>query len=176
MDQRKRREINTFADAVREYIGLEGPPYDVAAAVEKLGGKLVELTDGDALLSEEASVRRRGEAFEIRVAKAPERRRRFSIAHELGHLFLHMGFKVDEAKWANSSGYDVMNRFGNTAEEYEAHEFAGAFLMPERDFRVIARRHLEDGQYDMDAIASHFRVSVHAALTRGRWLGLFAWS
>ncbi len=176
MDQQRRSEINRFADAVRVAIGLPGPPFDMEAAVSALGGTLESVTAFDALFEEEASVRRAGDSFEVRVAPAPDTRKRFSIAHELGHLFLHMGFKVDPQKWAASSEYDVMNRYGTSEEEYEAHEFAGAFLMPEREFREVAKQNQSGGDFDTEAIAAHFGVSVHAATTRGRWLGLFSWS
>ena len=60
-------------------------------------------------------------------------------------------------------------------EEYEAHEFAGAFLMPETEFREVAESFRRENKYQVISIADHFGVSVDAASTRGRWLRIFAW-
>ncbi len=176
MDYQRRSEINRFADAVRAYIGLSGPPFDMADAIHRLDGTLVELDEVEASRRGEASVCKVGDSFEVRVGPAAETRRRFSIAHELGHLFLHMGFRVDADKWNNCREFDEMNRQGTSDEEYEAHEFAGALLMPELAFKDVANRLRNDGVYETDKIAAHFGVSVHAATTRGRWLGLFSWT
>ncbi len=38
--------------------------------------------------------------FEIIVFEyQPPNRKSFTIAHELGHLFLHMGYIIDEERW-----------------------------------------------------------------------------
>src|SRR5688572_18978117 len=110
MDRRRRIEINRFADAVRDYVGLEGPPFDAAAAVAKLRGTLTQLPAAELPNAAEARVRKVGDGFEVIVGPAPAARLRFSIAHELGHLFLHMGYLVDSEKWSSCHEYVEMNR------------------------------------------------------------------
>ena len=60
------------------------------------------------------------------------RRRRFSVAHELGHLELHR----QHASLAICSSEDIDNwlSHANVSLEHEANEFAAALLMPERFF------------------------------------------
>lgn len=174
MDQQRRREIDGLADKVREALGLLSP-VNVEAAVAMLGGTLREIGSGAAA---EAYVEKQGDSFEIGIDldSAPNRRR-FSIAHELGHLFLHMGFMIDEDKWNSVTRYEesIKYRFGYSEEEYEAHEFAGAFLMPESEFRAIADGHKVGNKYRISGIADYFQVSEEAASNRGRWLQMFAW-
>jgi Zn-dependent peptidase ImmA (M78 family) len=75
-------------------------------------------------------------------------------------------------KWSDTQAYEVYNRFGASEEEFEANEFAAAFLMPEEDFKAAAKR----ANSVASEIALSFGVSADAALNRGRWLGIFPWS
>lgn len=173
MDGKRRHEIGELADSVRDALKLN-PPVDVDRAVDLLGGQLALIDPNEA----EAYVEKQGESFVIGISHAvAPTRRRFSIAHELGHLFLHMGYLRDVEKWANVGRYEesIKYRFGYSEEEYEAHEFAGAFLMPELEFREIAESFKRDNKYQVTRIADYFGVSVEAASIRGRWLQLFAW-
>jgi len=173
MTNSRRKQIDLLADTVRKACGLE-VPVDVEEAVNRLDGVLkIEFTD-----EYEAKIERTAKGFAISLAhKYSGPRRRFSVAHELGHLFLHMGYLVDEEKWSSVSDYtdSVYYRFGHTTEEYEAHEFAAAFLMPAEVFRHVARAHKMNAKYNVAPIAKHFEVSEEAAINRGRWLGIFAW-
>lgn len=174
MDQQRRNEIGVLADRVREALGLS-TPVNVEAAVEMLGGTLKDIGTGD---EPEAYVEKQANSFEIGIhPDVSPKRRRFSIAHELGHLFLHMGFIIDEEKWNSVTRYEesIKYRFGYSEEEYEAHEFAAAFLMPESEFRAIADAHRVENKYRISGIAEHFQVSEDAASNRGRWLKMFAW-
>lgn len=174
MNYRKRREIQELAGRVRNALALPGPRLDVERAVLTLGGKI---KPSDNWLVE-ACVRKSADTFVIEIAGDPkEERTRFSIAHELGHVFLHMGFLVDPVAWQKADDYrdSPMYRMGHSEEEYEANEFAASLLMPDSEFRATAARFYTPHGYAIDAIASTFGVSVPAARNRGRWLGLFSW-
>lgn len=89
----------------------------------------------------------------------------FTIAHELGHYFLHYIYrksKGDEIKGL------LANRYGSGRVEWEANWFAAAFLMPQSQFRDRFQ-HLNG---DIDSIASEFNVSREAARVRANVLGL----
>jgi len=178
LSKNRRREISDLADAVRRVAGEGDTVLDVDRIVEVLGGRIVEVGAPDAhQMIGDASIQKVGDKFEIRVTEVSAARRRFNIAHELGHLFLHMGFLVDDVRWAACSDFDVMNRDGaSTSEEYEANEFAGALLMPEQAFLRIASVNRQGTTFDTQEIADAFGVSVPAARTRGRWLGIFSWN
>ena len=174
MTPQKKRDIVQLAETVRESLELE-VPIDVDEAVKRLGG---QVTYVDSLQEGmEAMVKRTGERFEIVLDKnKPKLRQRFSIAHELGHLFLHMGYLVDSDRWQKSDDYKdaVFFRFGYSEEEEEAHEFAAAFLMPEEPFREISELNSEGGKCQIKQVAGHFKTSHEAAFRRGKSLGLFS--
>lgn len=79
-------------------------------------------------------------------AKGTKERRRFSIAHELGHLILHGG----------------MERVTDQMED-EADEFAGCFLMPERAIKAELLR--KDADYFI-SLAAKWGVSPQALVER----------
>jgi Zn-dependent peptidase ImmA (M78 family) len=104
-------------------------------------------------------------------------RERFSIAHELGHLFLHMGYKSELwEKQPIGEEYDF-KRLGSSTLEHEANQFAAELLMPKQEFiNVCHKNYNEDEEhYDLGAISKYFQVSLSCAATRGKWLNLFKW-
>ena len=179
MNKKRRDQINDFANLLRESIGFEQAPYDPKWAVEILNGKISN--DIDLLLSDiDAKILKTDDGFEIKLnPNQPLTRLNFSIAHELGHLFLHMGYLIDEEKWKNILEYnDTFYRdYNNTdiEQEYEANEFAAAFLMPKAEFLNIVQNNQVDNRIDIDPIAIHFNVSNDAIANRGKWLGVFQW-
>lgn len=172
MQRSRRAEINALAIKVRQALDLDHSPFPVEEAVERLGGRIVQ-QDGP-----EAYIQKEGSAFVIGLADQPPARKRFSIAHELGHLFLHMGYLIDTDRWSAIDEYrdSPKYRYGFSDEEYEAHEFAGALLMPEDEFRSIVRQFSQDARTPLQPIVERFDVSADAARTRGQWLGLFEWN
>lgn len=90
-----------------------------------------------------------------------ENRRRFSIAHELGHLILHSNtenLKVEKQFFTRAEG--VRN-----LDEVEANEFAAELLMPEhlitKDFNALV---IKDEDFIVSELAKKYKVS-EAALT-----------
>lgn len=64
-----------------------------------------------------------------------ERRQRFTIAHELGHLFLHNSKTVNYDKGGVMMFRDNHSSSGSDIKEIEANRFAAELLMPERSIR-----------------------------------------
>lgn len=173
MNRIKRHQINILADKIRTACEL-ALPIDVDEAVSRLGGVIDKVDD----LEYEAKIEKNDDGFKITIVDtANEQRERFSVAHEVGHLFLHMGYLIDNEKWLSVGTYrdSVYYRYGHSLEENEANEFAAAFLMPREEFISIAQEYINDGVYQISAIARHFNVSNDAAATRGKWLGIFNW-
>jgi Zn-dependent peptidase ImmA (M78 family) len=172
-----RSRINKLADSIREALELVVPPYEPKVAVKKLNGEIfydLSAEDIDAYIEKIGDQR-----FGIHLSKNQfPQRERFTLAHELGHLFLHMGFIIDENKWNifNKEGGAVFCRDNTTSkDEYEAHEFAAAFLMPKQEFLLKAKSTLNGDYYNVEALANEFGVSLDAATNRGKWLGIFQW-
>lgn len=177
MNTLKKQAINDLAEKLIEVLELS-IPIPIEKIPRMLGGKLKECSESD-MNDMEAMIKKEGhDSFVIYISKSkPPKRKRFSIAHELGHLFLHMGYLIRPEIWEKEDEYkdSVYYRYGYNKEELEANEFAGAFLMPEQEFRKIAKQHLEHGYYDLEAISDYFDVSTEAARIRGRQIGMFSW-
>lgn len=176
MDTKKASEIAELAKIVRESLELD-VPVDVVEAVKRLGGSLKEVPSG--LGGPEATVRRKGERFEITLREHPvPARKRFSVAHEIGHLLLHMGYLIDPQRWDHSSEYQdsVYNRFGHGVEENEANAFAAAFLMPAEQFRHAVAELGGQAAFPVKQLALRFKTSASAALRRGEELGILRFS
>lgn len=87
-------------------------------------------------------------------------RRRFSLAHELGHIILHASIKQEMIK-------DPQER---QRIENEANQFASNFLMPRRGFyRDIARSDLQS----LSKLKSKWKVSIYAIIKRCEELMVF---
>ncbi len=93
------------------------------------------------------------------------RRDNFTIAHELGHYFLHYFKVVDQL---SPDDVFVAKRLGSERVEWEANWFASAFLMPEDIFRNKFR----DIEGDLFELSDYFNVSKKAAEIRSIRLGL----
>lgn len=162
--------ICRLADLVREALVVEGSACDPEAIARGLGGTATERRG----LKHDAIVERRGErSFLMTIPEGlTPTRRRFAVAHTLGHLFLHMGYLVDPKRWSTAETYEdsPMARFGHGEEEHEADVFAEALLMPTSDFGRVAARHVRDGRYSLRPIAEAFDVTVARATARGRHL------
>lgn len=99
----------------------------------------------------------------------PALRKRFTVAHELGHLFLHLSDKA-QGNFVDSEvlfRHGVVSDFTNAKKEIEANQFAASLLMPEE---LIEQ---EWGRcYSLTQMTSTFQVSLQAMEIRLRTLGL----
>lgn len=169
-------QIEALATKVRNAVEFTKAPYDPELAIKKLGGDIVR--SSDFFEGIEASVTKTSnDSFVIRVnPEKGENRVRFSLAHELGHLFMHMGYMFDHNKWNETKEYKreyFRNKAKRNNEETEANKFAAAFLMPADEFRKQAEKNRNKNRYYIDEIASYFKVSSEAVSWRGKSLELF---
>jgi Zn-dependent peptidase ImmA (M78 family) len=109
-----------------------------------------------------------------REASRAPRRKRFTVAHELGHARLHLTAEmrvfVDRPEDINEL---PVEGFGGGVpdlgtREREADEFARELLMPE----LLVTAQARDTGFNLAALADRFDVSVPAIRLRLRLLGL----
>ncbi|MXX15556.1 MAG: ImmA/IrrE family metallo-endopeptidase [Gemmatimonadetes bacterium] len=153
--------IESEADQLLVHTGINTPPVPVEQVAHYLGIK-IELAN----LGEDCSgvLVRNGKRAIIGVNKKhPRNRRRFSIAHEIGHFMLHEGDTYID------NGYRVQFRdlesgSGTIGEEMDANAFAAALLMPAEWVKNAFYQQpfdlTEDGVLQM--LAQKFQVSTQA--------------
>ncbi|MGL5829469.1 MAG: ImmA/IrrE family metallo-endopeptidase [Angustibacter sp.] len=153
------------AQALRQQarISADAPVLNVTRALERLGVGVIDNLQGVASGSEHAGVSQPS-MLNTRplVAIAPGlegAKRRFTLAHELGHLALdrNLSRKICHIR---------------TVEENRANRFAGAFLLPE----PVARHHISEtlNLSGYLRIKANYGLSVLALLNRGRDLSLIS--
>ena len=90
-------------------------------------------------------------------------RKRFSIAHELGHLELHARSRL--LHLCNKEDIQYLKKKSSKPLEDDANEFASHFLLPKR---FLLKRFLDkDPSFELiGAVASEFQVSLTATTLR----------
>lgn len=173
MDSELRMLINSLTQDIINLYEIPIPIINIDEVVHKLGGKVEEC-----LLIENmsaGSVQRQGDGFVVFVSSFQSaERRKFTIAHELGHLFLHMGYRINEDLW-NRQKNTTYYREGDSSVEYQANEFAAALLMPKNKYKEIMDNNTKGNKVETGKIAEYFGVSVSAASNRGKFLGYLQW-
>lgn len=99
----------------------------------------------------------------------PETRTQFTIAHELGHYFLHKEFIVKNKAVVDGDGsldgqiilYRDDCQENRTILEIEANNFAASLIMPEKFVRSVWNK-----LQDVEQCAKAFKVSVSAMSIR----------
>lgn len=166
--------INATAAALLDEAGVVSAPVDVKALAQLKGAIVVEepLDQGDFsgfLYTKNGSPPIIG----VNSGHAPTRKR-FTIAHELGHLLLHpkVGIHMDEAVIQRR---DAMTSEGTNSEEIEANRFAAELLMPQHFLRIdlakVEKFHADDEEVIAD-LARRYGVSGQAMAIRLNSLGI----
>jgi Zn-dependent peptidase ImmA (M78 family) len=148
--------IQSAADVIRER-GISTPPVDVIAIAEAYGIRVKEV-DG-AEWDGAVDMGRPGEPPTIYVnSSSSATRQRFTIAHELGHFFLH-GDRQRAFR-------DTFSSQGLHLHEIEANRFSAELLMPAHWVKAYLR-------YESPIqLADRFNVSFQAMTIRLNTLGL----
>ncbi|HVU86441.1 MAG TPA: ImmA/IrrE family metallo-endopeptidase [Pirellulales bacterium] len=157
------------ADVLRTH-GLYSVPVDPVTLANREGIKVHNARFSDESLS--GMISKRGDAVTMLVNQSdPPYRKRFTIAHELGHHFLHLlsdGDFVDstiDLFRENDSGADAP--VDQRRPEIQANQFAAALLMP----ADLVRQEFNRTQ-DLLELAKTFNVSEAAMGFRLSRLGL----
>ena len=148
-------EIETRAEAILKKAGVRSLPVAVEEIAEKYQIKISRAPHKN---FSGMLIRKAGRALIGINNSEAEVRQRFTIAHELGHFFLH----------PNQDAFvdyrDNKNGIMRTPREKQANMFAAALLMPRKllrkDFRAIAKNGFSDD--DLHALARRYNVSEDA--------------
>lgn len=87
-------------------------------------------------------------------------RKKFTIAHELGHYFLHRDY-LDQEAWIIDTRDTILFRHGYSERETEANKFAAEYLMPFDDVREMYQKYPI-----VEVLANYYGVSRTAMAIR----------
>ena len=149
--------IQTISEKALASIEYKEAPIPIEKIAEKFGLKVVEFDFPDSI----PGVLRIDKGV-IGVNKNNHKvRRRFTIAHELGHFLLEHSNRKETDIIDEGSDQHIL-------EEREANSFASQILMPEQ----VIRKEAEMKTLNIKALATKFDVSEQALTIRLLMLGL----
>lgn len=142
--------IEDIAAAIRQKLGIAyGPVPNLTALLEKNGILVFKFDFGTDQLDGLSSITSSGHKIIFLNSQMPNDRNRFSLAHEIGHIVMHVG----------------QGQPGSEELEREANEFASDFLMPEEQIGImLANLNLAT----LAELKRRWKVSMRALIRRAR--------
>lgn len=176
----KQRYIELLAGYINSLSRRENGILDLNSCIKMFGGTLIEcngLCENQEIARIEVDREYRDRFVILHNKEIDDNNKRFAIAHELGHFFLHMLHKDDAGKPALREKVYYLGKEYSDATihtlEMEADEFAANLLMPKELF-VKKVNECKDGQeVNVAEIARYFGVSEQQASLRGVSLSMW---
>lgn len=159
--------VSAFAEQLADNFEFE-PGDAIESVVTQLGGSIAYRNPVGSEKPESIRVEPTG-AFRIFLPSVTSiSRDRFTIAHELGHFFLHFPLVKDQSPGCGMKATRWVDENNQALQrcEWEANWFAASFVMPRQIFTSTYRDSGTRG------VAERFGVSETAASVRARSLGL----
>lgn len=158
-----KEEIEKLVENIHAELKIEDMPVPVEEIVAKLGMKIkmAPSQDFSGLLLRKAE----GALIGVNSEESPLGQR-FTIAHELGHFFLHK---------SKDAFVDHRHRgFAKDEKEKEANVFAAAFLMPRKKITADIKELISNGisEVEIESLSKKYEVSQEAMTYRLINLGL----
>ncbi|KQQ58762.1 hypothetical protein ASF69_15600 [Rhizobium sp. Leaf311] len=163
----KKASVEVFAPQIAEALQFK-PGDDIIALVARLGGKVVSGSTGNEDIESGSMIARSISDFTIYLSPLTSLERdRFTVAHELGHLLLHLPKVIEDNPSAVMRATRHVDNQDATQQraEWEANWFAASFLMPDQLFRDSYNRGISFMQ-------QKFKVSRAAIEARAKSLKL----
>lgn len=158
--------IERLVEDIIQIYDIEVPIKDIKGVVEKLGGNVTESSE------KPAGVYKTTHGFLIVYPPHIKdiKKIKFRLVQEIGHLFLHMRYSIDEDYWNNlPTGYCLQT--AQVCEEYQANMFAEAFLLPRKAYTEKLKVY-KDTKIDFNDLAEYFGVASRLASDRAKHLKL----
>lgn len=160
--------VEKFAEDIAAHVKFL-PGDSIEDLIESAGGKLVVGSSGSGDAESGSIVAHAVDDFTIYVSRHTSLKRdRFTIAHELGHLLLHLDpiKKLDPNAGMRATRWVDQADPSQKRAEWEANWFAAGFLMPSEHFIVDYKA------MGLAGVAAKYGVSATAAEIRAKSLGL----
>ena len=152
MNTSMRDKIDSLVRTIQDVYHIITPIDDVEHVVHVLGGSIqVDYSISGSVIE------KAGDSFRILMGSYSfsSYKGRFTVAVEIGHLFLHMGYKIDSNRWYSIPDGQY-TRLWNSEEYSLAYEFASSFLMPVGLVYSRVRKETHDGVVDISKLSNYF--------------------
>lgn len=163
--------IDNLTEKIIDVYNIKIPIMNMKEVLKSIGGKIVyknnyyELIDGNIIKTHDRK-------FDILLPILNKNsNNNFTIAYNLGHIFLHMGYRTDFLLW-NKIIIDKQYKFISSRQEKQSEYFALSLLMPKNIFLKIFYKYSDDDTVDMTEVANYFNVSISQSRRRASFLGL----
>lgn len=164
LDQKQAQEIQKKANELLAKYKHVSDPYELVSRIAADHG--IQILESD-LYEMSGALRKENDHWVIYVNRGDSQQRKlFTIAHELGHFFVHREI-CDEFVDSQFVSRDEEAKF--TERELQANEFAGNLIMPELKIRERVAGDITE--CTILSLARSFGVSTFAMETRLRNLG-----
>lgn len=166
IDLTRQKEINNIVEDIRIKTGYSYPEKNIVNLANDLGISVFEVNFSDhpsinAMIVFKDS--KNNDKPSIYLKKdLSETRKRFTLAHELGHFLLH---KKANVKF-RLEGFDYSSNSEYSREETEANYFAACILVPEEELKKL----MKFFDKNIQLIADYFGVSKEVIENRIKWL------
>lgn len=170
------RKIEELSEYILDKCNVKIPITNIEKLVEKIGGKIVY----ENLKYDHNHIIKTGnESFIIKInnfyfpkdGKISDKALKRIIANELGHLFLYMGYKVNDKLWKTISITE--NHVLDYNQNVDAQVFGNSLLMPRNEYDKAIDKYSINHTIDTEIIADYFQVRLNDAIERGRTIGWF---
>ena len=147
--------------------GISIHPLNIKKVAEKIFG--MKICEEDLGKSVSGFLERIGENWCIYVNKyESDLRKKFTIAHELGHFILHKDKII--AQGASTPDQIFFRNDDNNSVEQEANNFASELLMPKDEFIKV----IKNGCNTLEKLSEYFGLSTSAVRYRAYKLGIIS--
>ncbi len=166
IDTNRQKEINSIVEDIRIKTSFSYPEKNIVDLANELGVSVYEVPftenpEINAMLVYKDEKNDNKPTIYIKKT-LPDTRKRFTLAHELGHFVLHkkagVKFRLD--------GFDYSSDADYALEETEANFFAATILVPKEELKKL--RSFFDNNFEV--IADYFGVSKEVVENRIKWL------
>lgn len=163
--------IDNLAEKIIDAYNIQIPIMNMKEVLKSIGGKIAyknnyyELIDGNIIKTHDRK-------FDILLPILNKNsNNNFTIAYNLGHIFLHMGYRTNFSLW-NNIVVNKQYKFKSLKQERQSEYFALSLLMPKNIFLKIFYKYSDDDTVDMTEVANYFNVSISQSRRRASFLGL----
>lgn len=169
-------KIEELSEHILYKYDVKIPITNIEKLVEKIGGTIIYK---NLKYDHNHIIKTGNESFIIKInnfyfpkdGKISDKMLKRIIANELGHLFLYMGYKVNDKLWKTMPIAE--NHVLDYNQNVDAQVFGNSLLMPRNEYEKVINKYVKNNIINTEIIADYFQVTLGNAIERGRTIGCF---